>query len=93
VPFVLSVSARDPASIQTPTVDVCAHGEYSVAIYHMSAACAVRLSSSPYRQAVGESGRFRLQAIFHDRSREASLQWCDCVEGSATAESLGEVES
>jgi hypothetical protein len=33
VPFVLSVSARDPASIQTPTVDVCAHGECSVAIY------------------------------------------------------------
>ena len=32
VPFVLSVSARLPASIQTPTVDVCAHGECSVAI-------------------------------------------------------------
>jgi hypothetical protein len=32
VPFVLSVSARLPASIQTPTVDVWAHGECSVAI-------------------------------------------------------------
>lgn len=32
VPFVLSVSAREPASIQMPTVDVCAHGECSVAI-------------------------------------------------------------
>lgn len=32
VPLVLSVSARLPASIQTPTVDVCAHGECSVAI-------------------------------------------------------------
>lgn len=33
VPLVLSVSARLPASIQTPTVDVWAHGECSVAIY------------------------------------------------------------
>jgi hypothetical protein len=32
VPFVSSVSALDPASIHIPTVDVCAHGEYSVAI-------------------------------------------------------------
>ena len=32
VPLVLSVSARLPASIQTPTVDVWAHGECSVAI-------------------------------------------------------------
>lgn len=29
----MSVSARDPASIHTPTVDVWAHGECSVAIY------------------------------------------------------------
>ena len=33
MPLVLSVSALLPASIQTPTVDVCAHGECSVAIY------------------------------------------------------------
>ena len=32
VPLVLSVSARLPASIHTPTVDVWAHGECSVAI-------------------------------------------------------------
>jgi hypothetical protein len=32
VPFVLSVSARLPASIHTPTVEVWAHGECSVAI-------------------------------------------------------------
>lgn len=32
VPFVLSVSALEPASIQTPTVDVWAQGECSVAI-------------------------------------------------------------
>ena len=32
VPLVLSVSALEPASIQTPTVEVCAHGECSVAI-------------------------------------------------------------
>ena len=32
VPLVLSVSAREPASIHTPTVDVWAHGECSVAI-------------------------------------------------------------
>jgi hypothetical protein len=32
VPFVLSVSARLPASIHTPTVDVWAQGECSVAI-------------------------------------------------------------
>jgi len=38
VPLVLSVSARLPASIHTPTVDVCAHGECSVAIYPQSAA-------------------------------------------------------
>jgi hypothetical protein len=31
VPLVSSVSAREPASIQTPTVDVCAKGECSVA--------------------------------------------------------------
>jgi hypothetical protein len=35
VPLVLSVSALEPASIQTPTVDVCAHGECSVAIYFL----------------------------------------------------------
>jgi hypothetical protein len=35
VPFVLSVSALLPASIQTPTVEVCAHGECSVAIYSL----------------------------------------------------------
>ncbi len=33
VPLVSSVSALDPASIQTPTVEVCAQGEYSVATY------------------------------------------------------------
>lgn len=32
VPLVLSVSAREPASIHTPTVEVCAYGECSVAI-------------------------------------------------------------
>lgn len=32
VPLVLSVSALLPASIHTPTVDVCAQGECSVAI-------------------------------------------------------------
>ena len=37
MPLVLSVSALDPASIQTPTVEVCAHGECSVAIYTVSA--------------------------------------------------------
>ena len=36
MPLVLSVSALDPASIQTPTVDVCAHGECSVAICNIS---------------------------------------------------------
>lgn len=36
MPFVLSVSARDPASIHTPTVEVCAQGECSVAIYRSS---------------------------------------------------------
>ena len=33
MPLVLSVSALDPASIQTPTVEVCAQGECSVAIW------------------------------------------------------------
>ena len=33
MPLVLSVSALLPASIHTPTVDVCAQGECSVAIY------------------------------------------------------------
>lgn len=36
VPFVSLVSAREPASIQTPTVDVWAHGEYSVATWCLS---------------------------------------------------------
>jgi hypothetical protein len=31
VPFVSLVSALDPASIHTPTVEVWAYGEYSVA--------------------------------------------------------------
>jgi len=31
VPLVSFVSAREPASIHMPTVDVCAHGECSVA--------------------------------------------------------------
>ena len=37
MPLVLSVSALLPASIQTPTVDVCAQGECSVAICRLSA--------------------------------------------------------
>lgn len=32
MPLVFSVSALEPASIQMPTVEVCAHGECSVAI-------------------------------------------------------------
>lgn len=35
MPLVLSVSAREPASIHTPTVEVCAHGECSVAIFSL----------------------------------------------------------
>ena len=33
MPLVLSVSALEPASIHMPTVEVCAHGECSVAIF------------------------------------------------------------
>jgi hypothetical protein len=47
----------------------------------------------PYRESVGQSRRFRLHAIFHDRRRKSSLQWGDCIEGSAVAQTLGEVES
>ena len=39
MPLVLSVSALEPASIQTPTVDVWAHGECSVAIYAFVQQC------------------------------------------------------
>jgi hypothetical protein len=58
---------------------------------------ALETSSCPdshaYRESVGQSRRFRLHAIFHDRRRKASLQWGDCIEGSAIAQSLGKVES
>jgi hypothetical protein len=49
--------------------------------------------SRSYRESVGQSRRFRLHAIFHDRRRKSSLQWGDCIEGSAVAQSLGEIES
>jgi len=42
VPLVLSVSARLPASIHTPTVDVWAHGECSVAICVMGSIAVLR---------------------------------------------------
>lgn len=54
VPFVLSVSARDPASIHTPTVEVWAHGECSVAIYYLS----IHLPLSPC-----PSARSRLHTV------------------------------
>jgi hypothetical protein len=93
VPLVLSVSARDPASIHTPTVDVCAHGECSVAICQLSEAILIAPAGFPYRQSIGQCGRLRLHAIFYDGRRESSPQWGDNVEGSAIAQSLGKVES
>jgi hypothetical protein len=94
VPLVLSVSAREPASIHTPTVDVCAHGECSVAIY-LSSADALMAPSSviSYRQSIGQCGGFCLHAIFYDGCRESSPQWGDSVESRTIAQSLGEVES
>jgi hypothetical protein len=46
VPLVLSVSARLPASIHTPTVDVCAQGECSVAICNFLSSRKYQLSTS-----------------------------------------------
>lgn len=40
MPLVSSVSAREPASIHTPTVEVCAKGECSVAT------CGIRVSKT-----------------------------------------------
>lgn len=48
VPLVLSVSARLPASIQTPTVDVWAHGECSVAICRGGSMAGVAAVQSSY---------------------------------------------
>ena len=93
VPLVLSVSAREPASIHTPTVDVWAHGECSVAICEMSATWQSFLDGVEYRQAIGECCRFRPHAVVGHRGRETSLQWCYSVESSAAAQSLREVQS
>ena len=49
VPLVLSVSALDPASIQTPTVEVCAHGECSVAICTLNQSAVSSIDNSRIR--------------------------------------------
>ena len=49
VPLVLLVSAREPASIHTPTVDVWAHGECSVAIY---AGGSIAVLASPVKPSI-----------------------------------------
>lgn len=78
VPFVSSVSALEPASIHMPTVDVCAHGEYSVATYARQVRGA-RLAESNWEAGDGAHGH----SIFERRglsladrrgSREASSQ-------------------
>ena len=97
VPLVLSVSARDPASIQTPTVEVCAHGECSVAIY----VAVSQLTPSEYveslrayGESVGQSCTLGLDAVvalLRDWGSEASLQ-CWGGELGWLAQALGEVE-
>lgn len=61
MPLVRSVSAREPASIQTPTVLVWAYGECSVAIYQTlisthSSLCQYGSSMATYRKAIAQSG-------------------------------------
>ena len=57
MPFVVSVSARLPASIQTPTVEVWAHGEWSVAICSIkSDPDAQQLLDSTYCESIAKSG-------------------------------------
>lgn len=88
VPFVLSVSAREPASIQTPTVEVCAHGECSVAIFFVSATTQPEAISKPYRQTIWKGCGLCLHAIFRHWSREPSSQSWYNIGSSARAQSL-----
>lgn len=90
VPFVLSVSARLPASIQTPTVDVCAHGECSVAICKTGELGTTRFQLIAYRKPIVQGGAFRLDLMV-DGGRESSVSGLDGAERCTTSKSLIEL--
>ena len=64
MPLVLSVSALLPASIHTPTVDVCAHGECSVAIYAPLGLIQIEPHNT-YSKSVIKSGTFGIYGLVH----------------------------
>jgi hypothetical protein len=99
VPLVSSVSDLEPASIQTPTVDVWAQGEYSVAT------CGKSGQRKLTRGPGGSNGRAHGQAILERRGlglrgggrrhggSKASAQGAQGRSGSSAADALSEVQS
>lgn len=85
MPLVLSVSARLPASIQTPTVDVCAHGEWSVAIYLRVSQIQFDLIRGKYREAIAESRALCFCAVANGGS-EGPGDGLDGLQGSLVAQ-------
>lgn len=93
VPLVLSVSDREPASIHTPTVEVWAHGECSVAIY--KALVTQRRMDwvfRMYRESVGEGGGLGGGRQCDGRSK-ASLHGLNRLQSRTALQSLVKVES
>jgi len=98
VPLVSSVSARLPASIHTPTVDVWAHGECSVAICahsgQLQASCLVEVPA--YRESIAECRRLGLCAVGYGRGQAAGQgrgsRCLDGIDGGAGAHRLPQVE-
>lgn len=92
MPLVLSLSALDPASIQTPTVDVCAHGECSVAICASSqyiSGKSVTGKSDTYSQSIGECGALGIDALGNGSCKTSSEGWAPYrVQRGATSEML-----
>lgn len=87
MPLVLSVSARLPASIHTPTVDVWAHGECSVAIYRKCELVVLLDSLAAYGKPIAQRGAFGFD-LGVDRSCESSTQGLYRSECCTTSQSL-----
>ena len=90
MPEVASVSAREPASIQIPTVAVCRYGEYSVATdrpFDSVVVCVGRICESAgvarFRRTRGSSGRSllgrRTDAALREKAEGTKSREADMV--------------
>lgn len=99
VPLVSAVSALEPASIQTPTVDVCAQGEYSVATYSTRVRKVLRDAYQGQLASIeGAHGQSILEgrglSFAGGRGRsEASSERTDGRQTSTVSQTLREVQS